>query len=161
MNMKSSDGDTALMTAVQLGHQNCVEELDKVAGVDFTTRNRENESVLTVAEKMKHNSLIKYLKEKAVRLSQVLHEACMEGNIDKVREIVKNATYVINQCLLFGCSPLHTAMSSNNTAVVRILLDYPSTRLDILDSVQGSTPLHTACGANSAYLCLAMIEGAL
>ena len=74
----------------------------------------------------------------------------MEGNIDKVREMVKNAPYVINESLLFGCSPLHTAMCSNNTDVVRILLDYPSTRLDILDSVHGSTPLHTACGANSA-----------
>merc|ERR1712240_659398 len=57
INKKAKDGSTALQCAVYWDNLECVEELDKVEGVNFKSLDDNGDSILDVARKQKSESL--------------------------------------------------------------------------------------------------------
>ena len=63
LNMKDDDGEAALMIAVRRGNIDCVNELQKLEGIDFGTENMAGETVLEVAEKYSKHEIVTFLEE--------------------------------------------------------------------------------------------------
>jgi len=61
LNMSDRGGETAVMVAVDKGHLDCVKEMDKLPGTDFTTKNNAGESLIDVARKNNHHTVLEYL----------------------------------------------------------------------------------------------------
>jgi len=70
--------------------------------------------------------------------------ACMEGDVERVRELLTEGLADINNDH-FGRTPLMLAVKNNKTFVVALLLTYKDLVLD-KPSVEGYTALHYACG---------------
>merc|ERR1712129_84933 len=51
INMRDSDGMTAVMVAVYFGHLDCVKEMDKLEGTNFRTKNAAGETLVDVARR--------------------------------------------------------------------------------------------------------------
>jgi len=69
VNAKDQWGQTALMTAVDHGHLDCVKEMERLAGIDFGTENDKGETLLEVARKSKqgnHIQVLQYLSDRIV-----------------------------------------------------------------------------------------------
>jgi len=77
INQKSHRGEkSCLMLAVVRSHLECVEELAKVKGVDWKTKNRHGESLLQVGKKSDNRQIMKIIEEK---LKQVAAERAVES----------------------------------------------------------------------------------
>jgi len=61
LNMRDRHGSTPLMGAFMYGYLDCVKEMDKLAGTDFTTKNDTGESLIDVARKHNHQAVLEYL----------------------------------------------------------------------------------------------------
>jgi len=73
--------------------------------------------------------------------------ACIEGDIQTVRDIVTSKEVDINDRYFTGSTPLMLAVNKP-AEIVRFLLTQPELRLDKRDSVGGGTVLHSACVHN-------------
>ena len=54
-------GIQLVMEAVDRGYLDCVKEMDKLPGTDFTTKNNAGESLIDVARKKNHEAVLEYL----------------------------------------------------------------------------------------------------
>lgn len=77
-------------------------------------------------------------------LSTPLHQACMEGNVDEIREILRTGTFDINGIDSEGSTPLHIAVRAKQADVVRFLMK-KGVHLEIKDS-SNKSPLEIALG---------------
>ena len=59
LNIKDLDGSTALMVAVEFGHLSCMQEMAKLEGVDWQTRNRRGETLEDVARYVSWNEKLR------------------------------------------------------------------------------------------------------
>lgn len=73
--------------------------------------------------------------------------ACANGNIQKVIEIISNG-YDVNTMSAYKTTPLHQACFCGNTDIARLLLSNGA-KVNEKD-VRGNTPLHKAC-INNQY----------
>jgi len=70
INMKTDDGSTAVMYAVVQGYLECVKEMDKLEGVDFTTKNCEGQTLIEVARLSPlsdHYQIVQFLEMRVTR----------------------------------------------------------------------------------------------
>lgn len=77
-------------------------------------------------------------------LSTPLHKACMEGNVDEIRAILRTGTFDINGTDDEGSTPLHVAVRAKQADVVRFLMK-KGVHLEIKDS-SNKSPLEIALG---------------
>ena len=68
INIRNNMGRTPLMYAVEQGHLDCVKEMGRLEGTNFQTKNNQEKSLLEVARKKKHATVVQYLTE---RIGQV------------------------------------------------------------------------------------------
>jgi len=61
LNLKNNAGNTPVMLAVERGHLECVREMEKLAGVDFETRNSQGETMIEVARRCDHHQIVQFL----------------------------------------------------------------------------------------------------
>ena len=73
-----------------------------------------------------------------------LYDACILGDIQRVRDIVNSKEVDINDTYNHGYTPLMCAMKCIRTEVVRFLLTLPELQLDKRNE-NGETALHRAC----------------
>ena len=61
LNSKDYKGYTALMRAVERGHLDCVKELDKLEGTNFSIKTGTGETLIDMAERCHHKDVVEYL----------------------------------------------------------------------------------------------------
>ena len=146
LNNKDSSGYTPLMTAVIHGNLECIQQLEHGKGLEF----RENtEMLVELAMVHEHRHIVDYLDVK-IQLDS-LEEACQTSNNKLVKQIILSRPEMVNSSLQ-GLTPLHIAMSTDDTDLLNTLLESPLIRLDHrsqVDEERGGTPLHSACRYNS------------
>ena len=73
-----------------------------------------------------------------------LCDACYDGNIQTVRDIITNKHVDINDTQFHDTTPLMLAMRKNQTDVLKFLLSQPELQVD-KRNIDGDTALHMAC----------------
>ena len=76
--------------------------------------------------------------------TEELFEACLDGNIGVVEEILRNKKVDINGSYRRGDTPLMCAVKNGHLNVVRRLLEVPGIKIDKSDD-DGDTALFYAC----------------
>lgn len=84
-----------------------------------------------------------------------LHDACRENAIDCIKILLDSGCNPNARCSR-GRTPLHVAAFAGNSDVVQLLLDHPSSDIDILDHA-GRTALHFAVQGGSCECVLLLL----
>ena len=85
-----------------------------------------------------------------------LCDACEDGNEEEVRMLLESGEVDVNE-IFDDTTPLISATIWNRADIVRILLSYPNTKLDVKDS-KGYTCLHWACYHDTAEIVHLLVE---
>ncbi|XP_046848681.1 transient receptor potential cation channel subfamily A member 1-like isoform X1 [Xenia sp. Carnegie-2017] len=155
VNEKTENSQSALVLAAQRGHVRVVEELLKLKA-DFTIRDDSNRTVLHYA--IAHPETLRILlkkkdlgplliNEKEIDGYTPIHNAALKGLLESVRILLEyNAD--LNVFTNTSRSPLHCAVSSQNSDVVELILANEPALINKVDAT-GKTPLHTAANYSS------------
>merc|ERR1712123_115872 len=91
LNMRDSSGYTAVMAAVNWGHLDCVKEMDKLPGTDFTTKNAAGESLIDVARRENSQAVLEYLLAKnSLVATKVATNTLERMNLREIAEEMDN-----------------------------------------------------------------------
>ncbi|XP_046848686.1 transient receptor potential cation channel subfamily A member 1-like [Xenia sp. Carnegie-2017] len=155
LNEKTKNSQTALVLAAERGHVRVVEELLKLKA-DFTLRDDSNRTVLhyaiaypeTLRILLKKKDLVPLLiNEKEIDGYTPIHNAALKGLLESVRILLEyNAD--LNVFTNNFRSPLHCAVSSQNSDVVELILANEPALINKVDADR-ETPLHTAAKYSS------------
>merc|ERR1711892_1141483 len=161
------------MMAVDCGSLECVKEMDKLEGTDFTTKNNAGESLIDVSRQKNHQTVLEYLlarnnqvatevanntPEKASRHPSAemsiedLCNDCRAGDMKTMETILARGEVDVNGVNEDGYTPLMLAMMYNRANIVTRLLSIPHIKLDCTTAYGRRTALHSACLYNSALL---------
>ncbi|XP_046848108.1 transient receptor potential cation channel subfamily A member 1-like [Xenia sp. Carnegie-2017] len=154
-NHSDENSQSALVLAAERGHVRVVEELLKLKA-DFTIRDDSNRTVLhyaiaypeTLRILLKKKDLVPLLiNEKEIDGYTPIHNAALKGFLESVRILLEyNAD--LNVFTNTSRSPLHCAVSSQNSDVVELILANEPALINKVDAT-GKTPLHTAANFSS------------
>jgi len=87
-----------------------------------------------------------------------LSDACHDGDIQTVRDIVTSKEVDINDTDDCGYTPLMSAVECNHTEVVRFLLTQPELQIDKRDRFNGCPALHFACVNNNRIAIIRLLR---
>ncbi len=80
--------------------------------------------------------------------ASAMHEACFEGDLEKVKELLSNDKSLVNAHKDNYSPPLHCAAFSGSAGIIELLLDNGAA-LDEVDQ-DGNTPLHLIFPGNAS-----------
>lgn len=87
INQKNGSGESCLLLAADKGHVECMEELAKVKGVYWNTKNSHGDSLIQAAKKNRNERVIKFLEKKETEARAV--------NLGKIAAaLVREKTYI-------------------------------------------------------------------
>ncbi|XP_046848105.1 transient receptor potential cation channel subfamily A member 1-like [Xenia sp. Carnegie-2017] len=140
----TKNSQSALVLAAQRGHVRVVEELLKLKA-DFTLRDDSNRTVLHYA--IAYPETLRILLKKEIDGYTPIHNAALKGVLESVRILLEyNAD--LNVFTNNFRSPLHCAVSSQNSDVVELILANEPALINKFDADR-ETPLHTAAKYSS------------
>jgi len=138
-------GRTALHAAASYNREEAVKELIKL-GADISARDMQgkkaSESVGSKSKGVQKAKQIKSYLNKQELLSQQLHDAARDENIEGVKNAL-NSGASVNSSDRTGNTILHTAVQSGNIELVNYLLGVPGIRVRIQND-EGNMPIKDA-----------------
>jgi ankyrin repeat protein len=165
LEVKDSEGDTALITAARLGFPKRVEALLAHSKININPRNRRGSTPLHLAAKWGYVAVVQALlavgsigvnAQDNLRETP-LHCAAQYGHVEVVQALIQKDAN-INAANKLGDTPLHEAVRNRCVAVVQALLAVGSIEVNARDRSNRSTPLHLAALMGHVEVVQALIQ---
>ncbi|KAG0205394.1 hypothetical protein BGX28_003015 [Mortierella sp. GBA30] len=92
--------------------------------------------------------------------NEILIAACKDDNLDMLEQVLSadSSSFDINHTDGLGNSALHYAARYASTGCLEILLYYDGIKVNIVNSIEGDTPLHKAAGYQDPEIALEMAQ---
>ncbi len=153
LEVKDSDGDTALATAAYLGFSKRVEALLAADGINVNAVDKDGNTPLHWAAEWGHLGVVKALlaangidvNVKNDYGKTPLHWAAFKGHLGVVKALLAANGIDLNAADKDGKTPLHWAAERGHVDVVKALLAENGIDVNVKDNY-GDTPLHLAAG---------------
>ena len=151
---RSNQGRTPLHVACLQGHTDLVRELIEKHKADDSAKDKENEDALMYAVRRGHNDLVSVLikgfhfsvnEGRSEQGRTPLHEACLQGHTDLVRELVCKHGANLSAKDNENEDALMYAVRGGHKYLVGVLIEEFQFNINKSRSNQGRTPLHVAC----------------
>ena len=166
VNLKNSNGDTALIVASQRGDMKCIEHLLGRKDIDANLRNRSESSAITVAAQIGHNEIVKLLLDHGAQANlqningdTALMIASQRGHTNCVEHLLLRKDIDVNLQNSKECTALMLASENGHTSVVDLLLAN-NANLEILTTRKCSALFYGVKSNSPAVVQLLLDKGA-
>ncbi|KAG9325955.1 hypothetical protein KVV02_005799 [Mortierella alpina] len=91
---------------------------------------------------------------------EILMAACKDDNLDMLEEVLSadSSNFDINHTDGLGNSALHNAARCGSTGCLEILLYYDGIKVNVINRIEGDTPLHKAAAYSDPEIALEMVQ---
>jgi len=142
VNAQDGIGWPALVVAVEGGYPEVVRIL-LANGADVNVRDQTGETPMSTAKMHKDTAMMDILKQApAIPRKDTIFRACGDGDLNRVKTLLKEDPHVANVTNPFGRTPLHFAVLADSNELVALLLE-KGADANVKDK-NGETALHLA-----------------